>query len=141
MTSTPTRPPAARADDELDSALPAVPGVPWWAAVLICVVFTAAGVLIGDNRYTAGVPTVLWIFFIAGCVLAALAVRGRAIFTAMVQPPLVLAACIIVVGKFFEGVTTIDSGVNVALSFPLMVVGTVAAIVIGATRLLLDRRR
>ncbi len=70
------------------SVLPSVPGVPWWGAVLVAVGFTALGALI-DLSLNASLGLIYNLLFVLGCVVAALAVRRRALFTAAVQPPLV----------------------------------------------------
>src|SRR6478672_4444853 len=141
MTSTPGRA-LASADA---SALPTVRGLPSWGAVLVAVVFTAVGVVIDLNSTSAqSVGWPLRILFVAGVVLAALAVRRGAIFTAMVQPPLVLAAAIVVGGLLDgSGGGLLNTGLDVVRAFPLMVVGTAAGIVIGVIRLVAQplRRR
>lgn len=85
------------------SVLPALKGLPWWGAVLVAVGATAIGAMIDtDSGSTLGRSFKL--FYLFGCVLAALAVRQRALFTAAAQPPLV---------AFIVGVTalyTINSG-------------------------------
>ncbi|AVM01355.1 hypothetical protein C6V83_15005 [Gordonia iterans] len=70
------------------SVIPGVPGVPWWGAVLIAAVLTAIGATI-DALANSSLGLVYNLFFLFGCVIAALAVRRRALFTAAVQPPLV----------------------------------------------------
>lgn len=69
---------------------PAIQGVPWWAAILIAVVATLAGCAIdagvGNRELTAFFAT----FYVVGCIAAVLAVRHTGIFTAVVQPPLIL---------------------------------------------------
>lgn len=70
------------------SVLPALKGLPWWGAVLVAVGATTIGALIDtDEASTLG----RWfkLFYLAGCLIAALAVRQRALFTAAAQPPLV----------------------------------------------------
>ncbi|ORA10606.1 DUF6542 domain-containing protein [Mycobacterium asiaticum] len=79
---------SAAAEPSHRSIVPNIPGVPWWAAVLIAVGATAVGYAIdaGQKELThvfAG-------FYIAGCVVAVLAVRQAAVFTAVIQPPLIL---------------------------------------------------
>ncbi len=127
------------------SAIPTVRGLHSWGAVLVAVVFTGIGVVIDLNsssEQSVGWP--LRILFVAGVVLAALAVRRGAIFTAMVQPPLVLAAAIVVGGLLDgSGGGLLNTGLDVVRAFPLMVVGTAAAVVIGVIRLVAQplRRR
>lgn len=72
------------------SALGGLPGVPWWGAVAIAVGCTALGAA-GDILTSA--PSVTgafnWLYAI-GCVLAALVVANAGLFTAAVQPSLIL---------------------------------------------------
>lgn len=72
------------------SVLPGIPGVPWWGAVLIAAVCTAIGAT-ADALLNNSLGLIYNICFLVGCVLAALAVRRRALFTAAVQPPLITA--------------------------------------------------
>ena len=109
------------------SAVPTAPGVPWWGAVLLAVGLTSVGAVI----VVAGDDTELGLsfktFYVAGCVAAVLAVRRRALFTAVAQPPLVLFGVAVITLYFLVSGT--DSGLkkllfNVALPvaklFPLM---------------------
>jgi hypothetical protein len=72
------------------SALAGLPGVPWWGAVALAVGCTALGAA-GDILTSA--PSVTgafnWLYAI-GCVLAALVVANTGLFTAAVQPSLIL---------------------------------------------------
>ncbi|KAF0969061.1 hypothetical protein BPODLACK_02294 [Gordonia sp. YY1] len=70
------------------SVLPTVRGVPWWGAVLLATGITALGAAIdaGSNDSLGGIYKFC---YLVGCVLAALAVRRRALFTAAAQPPLI----------------------------------------------------
>ncbi|UGT92477.1 DUF6542 domain-containing protein [Mycobacterium ostraviense] len=70
------------------SIVPNIPGVPWWAAVLIAVTATAVG-----YAFDAGHKELTHVFagfYVAGCVAAVLAVRQSGLFTAVIQPPLIL---------------------------------------------------
>ncbi|MBY0387754.1 MAG: hypothetical protein K2X56_06530 [Mycobacterium pseudokansasii] len=70
------------------SIVPSIPGVPWWAAVLIAVTATAVG-----YAFDAGHKELTHVFigfYVAGCVAAVLAVRQSGLFTAVIQPPLIL---------------------------------------------------
>lgn len=70
------------------SAHPNIPGVPWYAAVLIAVTATAIGY--GIDAGHKDLTHVFAGFYIAGCVAAVLAVRQDGIFTTIIQPPLIL---------------------------------------------------
>lgn len=70
------------------SVLPNVRGIPWWGAVLVAAAFTAVGAIIDANQSEA-LGSVFNFFYLVGCVVAVLAVRRRALFTAVAQPPLI----------------------------------------------------
>nr|WP_248491008.1 DUF6542 domain-containing protein [Tsukamurella sp. PLM1] len=65
------------------SVLATVPGLPWWGAVITLLAFTAVGALVA-GEYTGVNAGVL--AMAVGAIVAVLAVRNRALFTAMVQP-------------------------------------------------------
>lgn len=67
---------------------PNIPGVPWYAALLIAITATAIGY--GIDAGHKDLTHVFAGFYIAGCVAAALAVRQDGIFTTIIQPPLIL---------------------------------------------------
>jgi hypothetical protein len=75
---------------ERRSALPNVPGVPWWGAVLIAVLTTAAGFAFDAGSGSTELTNVFAGMYVIGCLVAVLAVRQAGIFTAVVQPPLIL---------------------------------------------------
>ncbi len=68
--------------------LPSVRGLPWWGAVLLATGVTGIGAAI-DASNTDTLGAVFKFCYLMGCVLAALAVRRRALFTAAAQPPLI----------------------------------------------------
>lgn len=70
------------------SVLPGVPGVPWWGAILIAAGITAVGATI-DALTNSSLGVIYNASYLIGCVVAVLAVRRRALFTAAVQPPLI----------------------------------------------------
>ena len=62
--------------------------MPWWAALLIAITATAIGYVID-----AGHKELTHVFaglYITGCVAAVLAVQQAGVFTAVIQPPLIL---------------------------------------------------
>ncbi|MBW0015301.1 DUF6542 domain-containing protein [Mycobacterium sp.] len=69
---------------------PNIPGVPWWAALVIALTATAIGYGIDAGSGHKELTHVFAIFYIAGCVAAVLAVRQEGVFTAIIQPPLIL---------------------------------------------------
>ena len=78
---------------ELRSIAASRRGIPALAAVGVAFAFTAVGfgidALVG-NELTATYSA----FYFLGCVAAVLAVRQRALFTAVVQPPLIMVASV-----------------------------------------------
>lgn len=75
-------------EDGHRSILPNIPGVPWYAALLLAVTATAVGY--GIDAGHKELTHVFAGFYIAGCVAAVLAVRQDGIFTTIIQPPLIL---------------------------------------------------
>ena len=75
--------------------------------------------------------------FYLGVVGAALMVRRASIFTAMVQPPLVLVVGIVVGGMLFtESGGLYGTALKIIGTFPTMAIGTAAAVLIGLIRIL-----
>jgi hypothetical protein len=116
--------------------------------VLLAVGLTSVGAVI----VVAGDATTLGFsfkaFYIVGCVAAVLAVRRRALFTAVAQPPLVLSGVAVITLYFLVSGT--DSGIkklifNVALPmaklFPLMGWTFLLVLAIGAARFWLTQPR
>ena len=69
---------------------PNIPGVPWWVALLIATTMTAIGYGIDAGMGHKDLTDVFAVLYIAGCVVAVLAVRQSGVFTAVIQPPLIL---------------------------------------------------
>jgi hypothetical protein len=123
-------------------------GLPWWAAILLPLVTTAAGAyadLTFDHQL--GVP--FQAAFGGGCVLAVLFVRRRNLFGPMIQPPLIMLFAACPVSLAFSGRSPLDSSLTaqaVAVATPLVnsfVVQagvTIATVVLGLIRLILTRR-
>lgn len=116
------------------SIVPNIPGVPWWAAVLIAVGATALG-----YAFDAGHKELTHTFaglYIAGCVAAILAVRQAAVFTAVIQPPLILFGSVPAAYWLFHGGKVdkfkdllINCGYPLIERFPLML-GTAGLILL-----------
>jgi hypothetical protein len=134
--------PAEQADAVIDrSALPRVPGLPWWSAVVIAVVFTAIGFAFDAGAGNKELGAVFATCYVLGCVLAVLAVRQSAVFTAVIQPPLILF--IAVPGAYFlfhsadiGGIKDIliNCGYPLIERFPLMFFTAAAVLIIGMVR-------
>lgn len=143
--STPETPSTAKAEA---SVVPSIKGLPWWAAVLVGLIPVIVGTFIdvasaakplGDATLSGGFR----VLSVVGCVLAALVVRRRAIFTAMVQPPLVIMAGVTLALLISPdtNLSLISSASIYVATFPTMVTATAAAVVIGAARFFLQPLR
>jgi hypothetical protein len=125
------------------SIVPNIPGVPWWAAVLLAVTGTAAGFAF-DAGSGKELTTVFSALYVAGCVAAVLAVRQSGIFTAVIQPPLVLFCAVpgaywLFHGAKFTGLKDllINCGYPLIERFPLMLFTSAGVLAIGTIRWLL----
>lgn len=128
------------------SIVSTVPGVPAWGAVLIAVGFTIVGFLI-DAARGSELTRAFGVFYLCGCVVALCAVRYRGLFTAVVQPPLLLFVAVPLVYQYFiggSGTSVKDVLLNVVIPlvnrFPLMLLATVVSVALGAMRVYLARR-
>lgn len=122
------------------SALPTIPGVPAWGAVAIAVAVTFVGFTVDAVRGSE-LTAAFSVFFFLGCLAAVLAVRNRGLFTAMVQPPLILVLAVPLAYQQFaaNGGGLKDLLFNIALPlvnrFPLMLTTTLVVAAIGAGRM------
>lgn len=126
------------------SVVPTTRGVSAGVAVLIAVGCTLLGVVIDAARGTE-LTKVFGLLYFIGCVAAVAAVRNKALFTAMVQPPLILFVAVPLAYQFFTdggGTSTKDVLLNVAIPlvnrFPWMLMATLATLAIGGVRLYLS---
>jgi hypothetical protein len=114
--------------------------VPWWAAVVLAVTGVAVGF-----AFDAGSGKELTPFFsalyVAGCVAAVLAVRQSGIFTAVIQPPLILfcavpGAYFLFHGAKYTGVKdlVINCGYPLIERFPLMLFTSAGVLLLGLIR-------
>ncbi|MBT0565574.1 DUF6542 domain-containing protein [Williamsia sp. CHRR-6] len=124
----------------MQSVLPTVRGIPWWAAVLVGLVPAVAGAVI-DAQRTDHLAGFFKILYFLGCVTAVLAVRRRSLFTAIAQPPLIafgvsLATYYAIKGDTSSGLRTfiIDVMLPIAKDFPLMAWTFVIVAILGAGR-------
>ena len=118
---------------------PNIPGVPWWTALLITVTATAIGY--GIDAGHKELTHVFAGFYIAGCVAAVLAVRQDGIFTAIIQPPLILFCAVPgAYWLFHDGKVhhlkdlLINCGYPLIERFPLMLGTTGGVLLIGMLR-------
>ncbi|MGV0849747.1 DUF6542 domain-containing protein [Mycolicibacterium phlei] len=123
------------------SAHPSIPGVPWWGAVLIAITATAIGFAFDAGSGSKQLSTVFAVCYVLGCVGAVLAVRQAAIFTAVVQPPLVLFASVPTAYLLFtasqiDGIKdlAINCGYPLIERFPLMFFTSAGVLLIGLVR-------
>jgi Domain of unknown function (DUF6542) len=123
------------------SAHPNLPGVPWWAAVLIAVTGTTIGFAIEAGSGNKELGGVFSATYALGCVVAVLAVRQSGIFTAVIQPPLILfvavpGAYFLFHGAQFTGIkdTLINCGYPLIERFPLMLFTSAGVLLIGMAR-------
>ncbi|MGA9491597.1 MAG: DUF6542 domain-containing protein [Mycobacterium sp.] len=122
------------------SIVPSVPGVPWWAAVVIAVTGAAVGFAFdaGSGKELTSVFSGL---YLVGCLSAVLAVRQSGVFTAVIQPPLILfcavpGAYFLFHGAKFTGIKDllINCGYPLIERFPLMLFTSAAVLLIGLVR-------
>ncbi|ORA34756.1 hypothetical protein BST20_19450 [Mycobacterium branderi] len=123
------------------SIIPTMPGVPWWAAVVIGVTATAAGFAFdagSGNKELTGVFSALYVI---GCLAAVLAVRQAGVFTAVIQPPLILFCAVPGAYWLFHGAKIaglkdllINCGYPLIERFPLMLFTSAAVLLIGMVR-------
>ncbi len=122
------------------SIIPSISGLPWWGAVVLAVTATAAGF-----AFDAGSGKELTIAFsalyVTGCVAAVLAVRQSGVFTAVIQPPLILFCAVpgaywLFHGAKFTGLKDllINCGYPLIERFPLMLFTSGGVLIIGLIR-------
>lgn len=118
---------------------PDIPGVPWYAALLFAVTATAIGY--GIDAGHKELTHVFAGFYIAGCVAAVLAVRQDGLFTAIIQPPLILFFAVPgAYWLFHDGKVghlkdlLINCGYPLIERFPLMLGTAGIVLLIGLTR-------
>ncbi len=123
------------------SVHPGIPGVPWWAALLIAVSATAIGFAIDAGSGHKELTHVFAGFYIAGCVAAVLAVRQDGIFTAVIQPPLILFCAVPGAYWMFHGRKVghlkdllINCGYPLIERFPLMLGTAGGVLLVGLAR-------
>jgi hypothetical protein len=115
--------------------------VPWWAALVIAVSAAAIGYAVDAGMGHKDLTHVFAGFYIAGCVLAMLAVRQDGVFTAIIQPPLILFCAVPGAYWMFHGRKLgnlkdllINCGYPLIERFPLMLGTAGGVLLIGLVR-------
>ncbi|MGB3770033.1 MAG: DUF6542 domain-containing protein [Rhodococcus sp. (in: high G+C Gram-positive bacteria)] len=128
------------------SAVPSVPGVPAWGAVTIAVGACLLGFAV-DSLRAGELSSTFAVMYVLGSLIAVVAVRHRGLFTAMVQPPIIMFVGVPLAYQLTTdgaGTSIKDIVLTVAVPlvdrFPLMFLTTLLVLGIGGVRLALDRR-
>ncbi|EHB50039.1 hypothetical protein MycrhDRAFT_5426 [Mycolicibacterium rhodesiae JS60] len=115
--------------------------MPWWGAVLIAVIATTIGFAFDAGSGNKDLGNVFAAMYAVGCVAAVVAVRQSSIFTAVIQPPLILfvavpGAYFVFHGAEFTGIkdTLINFGYPLIERFPLMLFTSAGVLLIGLVR-------
>jgi hypothetical protein len=115
--------------------------VPWWVALLIAVTATAIGYGIDAGSGHKELTGIFVGLYIAGCVIAVLAVRQEGLFTAVIQPPLILFCAVPgAYWLFHDGKVgnikdlLINCGYPLIERFPLMLGAAGGVLLIGLVR-------
>ncbi|OBI04573.1 hypothetical protein A5715_04780 [Mycolicibacter heraklionensis] len=123
------------------SILPSIAGLPWWSAVAVAVVATAVGVAFDAGSGDKELSIVFSALYAMGCIAAVLMVQQSAVFTTVVQPPLILFATVpsaywMLRGGGFPGLKAIiiNCGYPLIERFPLMLFTAAAVLLIGMVR-------
>lgn len=120
---------------------PNLPGLPWWAAIIVAVAATTAGFAIDAEAGTRELTHIFAALYVMGCVAAVLAVRQSGLFTAVIQPPLILFCAVpsaywVFHGGAFNGIKgiLINCGYPLIERFPLMLFTSAGVLLIGMGR-------
>ncbi|MGK2882142.1 MAG: DUF6542 domain-containing protein [Mycobacterium sp.] len=123
------------------SALPNVTGVPWWGAIVIAVTASTIGFAFDAGSGNKELTFVFSTLYVVGCLVAVLAVRQVSVFTAVVQPPLILFVVVpgaywLFNGASFPGLKeiAINCGYPLIERFPLMLLSSALVLVVGIVR-------
>jgi hypothetical protein len=127
------------------SIIPKLPGIPWWAAVVVAVTHTALGFAF-DAGSGKELTTAFSVLYVTGCVVAVLAVRQSGVFSTVIQPPLILFCAVpgaywLFHGAKFTGMRdlVINCGYPLIERFPLMLFTSAGVLLIGIIRWYLGR--
>lgn len=118
---------------------PGLPGLPWWGALAVAATATIAGIALDAD--TKELTHIFAALYVLGCVTAVLAVRQSGVFTAVIQPPLLLFCTVpasywMFHGAAFTGVKAIliNCGYPLIERFPLMLFTSAGVLLIGMIR-------
>lgn len=123
------------------SVHPFFPGVPWWGAVVLAFTVTAVGFAFDAGSGSRELGFVFSACYLLGCLLAVLAVRQSGIFTAVIQPPLLLFVTVPGAYFLFNGAEihglkdlAMNCGYPLIERFPLMFFTSAATLLVGMGR-------
>ena len=123
------------------SIIATIPGVPSWGAVLIAITFATVGFAFDAGSGGKELTAVFAGAYVVGCIAAVLAVRQSGVFTAVIQPPLILFVTVPGAYFLFHGATIdgvkdllINCGYPLIERFPLMFFTSAVVLLIGMVR-------
>jgi hypothetical protein len=123
------------------SALPQISGIPWWGAIVLAVTLTAVGFAYDAGSGTKTLSAAFAVCYVTGCVLAVLAVRQAGLFSAVIQPPLILFVAVPTAYFAFHsgeiaGIKDIliNCGYPLIERFPLMFLTSATVLLVGMAR-------
>ena len=123
------------------SGIATATGVPWWGALSIALTATLLGIAIEVGSGHRELGGIFAACYAIGCLAAVLAVRRSGIFTAVIQPPLLLfvgvpLAYYLMHDSTFGGLKDIliTCGYPLIERFPLMLFTSAAVLLIGLVR-------
>lgn len=123
------------------SILPSVAGLPWWSALAIAVIATAIGIAFDAGSGDKELTIIFSALYVMGCVAAVLMVQQSAVFTTVVQPPLILFVSVPAAYWMFHGggfpglkAIAINCGYPLIERFPLMLFTAATVLLIGMIR-------
>ncbi|MEB3061378.1 DUF6542 domain-containing protein [[Mycobacterium] zoologicum] len=123
------------------SILPSMAGLPWWGAVMVAAVATAIGIAFDGGSGSKDLSAVFSTLYVIGCLAAVLVVRQSAVFTAVIQPPLILFCAVpgaywLIHGAGWPGLKNIaiNCGYPLIERFPLMLFTAAVVLLIGMVR-------
>jgi hypothetical protein len=120
---------------------PGLPGLPWWAVVVVAITTTTVGIAFDAGSGNKELTNSFAAMYVLGCVTAVLTVRQSGVFTAVIQPPLILFCAVPGAYWLFHGATftdikgiIINCGYPLIERFPLMLFTSAGVLLIGMSR-------